>query len=80
MDNNLLTIFSEPGRNNLHFVHRSLLILNKLSKSININEEDEKLLDSIEVLVNTGAIDEYDPVRVILTQVRAFQKVIKESQ
>lgn len=80
MDSNLLTIFSKPGWSNLHFVHGSLLILTKLSKSINLTEEDEKLLDSIEVLVNTGAIEEYDPVRVILIQSRAMQKVIKESQ
>lgn len=80
MDNNLASTFSSPGYGNLHFVHRGLLALSKLSKSAELNDNDLQIISEIEVLISTGAISEYDPVRVIFIQIDAFIKLKKESQ
>lgn len=80
MDNNLASTFSSPGYSNLHFIQRGLLALSKLSKSVELSDDDMQMISELEVLISTGAISEYDPVRVIFIQIDAFIKLKKESQ
>lgn len=72
-DRQLVDVFKSPGFSNESIVHRLIMILTKQTKKIALKTEDEQFIDDIYKFIRSGKIDEFDPVRVIHKQIRAFK-------
>lgn len=73
-DKQLTGIFKSPGHKNDFIIRKLLLILSKISKKINLTDDDNEFIDEIKTLLEKNRIPDGDPVQFLFKQILSFQK------